>query len=72
MAELLSRNHSWGCKTMSKDSCDSRYKKTGQESSGIKSFGLTNQNLKSLGQIGGYMYDEELMKKLQPPVSHKP
>ena len=29
------------------------------------------QSSKSLGQIGGFMHDEELMKELQPPVSHQ-
>ena len=33
------------------------------------SFGLTNQSSKSLGQIGGSMCGEELVKELQPPVS---
>ena len=48
-----------------------RCTKTGQQSSGIKSFGLTNQSSKSLGQIGGSMCGEELVKELKPPVSHQ-
>ena len=30
-----------------------------------------NQSSKSLGQIGGFMGSEELVKELQPPVSHQ-
>ena len=56
---------------MSKGSSGPRYTKTGQENIGIKSFGLTNQTLKSLSQIGGCMCSEELVKDLQPPVSHQ-
>ena len=48
----------------------SRRTKTGQKSCGIKSFGLTNQSLKSLGQIKWSMCGEELVKELQNPVSH--
>ena len=60
MAELVSRKHSWGSKAMLRDS------------SGIKSSDLMNQSLKSLGQIGGSMCDEELVKELQSSVLHQP
>ena len=30
-----------------------------------------NQSSKSLGQIGGYLCDEELVKEMQSPVSHQ-
>ena len=69
MAELQSRNHCWGNKTMSKGSSGPKHTETKQQSSGIKSFGLMNQSLKSLGQIGGSICSEELVKKLQPLVS---
>ena len=71
MAELLSRNHCWGSKTMSKGSSDTRYSKAGQKSSRIKPFGLTNQSLKSFGEIGESMCSEELMKELWPPLLHQ-
>ena len=50
---------------MLKGSSRSRHTKTGQERTGAKSFGITNQNLKSLGQIEGSTCDEELVKELQ-------
>ena len=61
MAELMSRNHCWGSKTMSKSL------------SGMKSFGLTNQSSKSLTQIRGSLCGKELVKELQPlvPPNHK-
>ena len=37
----------------------------------IKSFGLTNKNLKSFDQIGGSMCGKESRKELQPSVSHQ-
>ena len=64
MAELLSRKPCWGNKTMSNGSSGLRHTKTGQQSSRITSFGLMNQNLKSLGQIEGSMCGEELVKEL--------
>ena len=70
MAELLPRNYCLGGKTMSKCSSGPTHAKTGWESSGIKSFELTNQSSKSLDQIRGSMCGEEFMKELQPPVSH--
>ena len=42
-----------------------RHTKTRQESGRIKSFELMNQSLKSLGQIGGSICSEELVKELQ-------
>ena len=59
MAEMQSRNHSWGSKTTSKGSSRPRHTKSGQQSNEIKSFGLTNQSSKSLGQIGGFMCGKE-------------
>ena len=47
MAELLSRNHCWGSKTVLKGSSGPRHTNTGQQSNGIKSFGLRNQSSKS-------------------------
>ena len=49
-------------------SCGSRHTRNSSE---IKFFGLTNQSSKSLGQVGGSMCDEELVKELQFPVSHQ-
>ena len=57
---------------MSEGSSGPRRTKTRQWNSGIKSFGQTKQNSKSLGQIGGSVCGEELVKDLQPPVSHQP
>ena len=37
----------------------------------MKCFELMNQSSKSFSQIGGAMSGEELMKELQPPVSHQ-
>ena len=36
---------------------------TGQRSSGIKHFGLTNENSKSLAEMGGLMCGRDLVKK---------
>ena len=52
---------------MPKGSSELRCTKTGQHSNRIKSFKLTNQNSKSLDQIGGSMCGKELIKELQPP-----
>ena len=75
MAWLLSRNHCWGSKTMSKGSSGPRCTITGQYSSRTKSFELKNQNFKSLGQIGGSVCSKELMKDaatswITPTVKH--
>ena len=56
---------------MLKGSSGPKCAKTGQQSSGMKFFGLTNQTLKSLAQIGGSTCSEELMKELQSPISHQ-
>ena len=56
--------------TLSKGSSRYRYAKTGQLSSGIKSFGLRNQTSKYFSIIGVSMCDEELVKKATIPVSN--
>ena len=38
----------------------------------IKSFEMTNQSLKTLGQLRGSMSSEEFVKALQALVSHQP
>ena len=38
----------------------------------MKPIELTNKSSKYMGQIRGYMYDEELMNELQNPVSQQP
>ena len=40
-------------------------------SSGTKFDELMNQSSKFGGQIGGFMFSQELMKELQPFVSHQ-
>ena len=72
MVELLLRNHYWGSKIMQKGSSGPRWTKTGQKSSGTKSFGLTNQSLKSFGQMRGSMCSKEFMTELLPNVSYQP
>ena len=54
---------------MLKGSSGLRRTKTGQQSSGIKSFGQTNQSSKSLAQIGESTCGEKMVKELQPPIS---
>ena len=67
IAELLSKKHCWGCKTMSKGFSGPICTKTAQLVSGIKSFELKNQSSKSLDQIGESMSSEVLVKELKPP-----
>ena len=56
---------------MSKGFNRPRHTKTGQWSSGIKSYGLINQSFKSLAQIGGSMCSKDLVKEQQALVSHQ-
>ena len=72
IAELLSRNHCWGSKTIWEGSSGPRCTKTGQKSCGIKSFGLMNQSLKFLVQIRGSMCSKAFMTELLALVSHQP
>ena len=48
-----------------------RRTKTGQQSSGIKSFLLTNQSSKVIGQIEVSMCGEDLVKELQVSVLYQ-
>ena len=54
-------------KTMLEGSSGPRHAK----SNGIKLFELTNPSSKPLAQIGGFLCSEELVKKLQSPISHQ-
>ena len=38
----------------------------------LENWSVMNQISKSLAQIAGSLCDEELMKKLEPPVLHEP
>ena len=71
LAELLSRHHCWGSKTMAKGSTVPRRTKTGQQSCKTKFFGLTNQISKSFGQIGRFACGEELVKELPSHELHQ-
>ena len=75
MVELLSRNHCWGSKTISKGSSGPRHIKTRQESVGIKSFRRTDQSSKSLIQIGGSVWwrvgERAALPSITPAVKHR-
>ena len=65
------KNHCWGSKTMSKGSSGQTRTKTGQYSNGIKSFGLTNQSLKSFDQIGRSICSERVATPcITPTIKH--
>ena len=58
------QKHFWGHKTTSKTSVGQGAQGMCYRAVRMKSFEMTNQNSKSLDQVGGSMFDEELVKEL--------